>query len=96
MSQFETSPESQATYDALELAINNHFRQAWKDNEVLAAGDYIPQWALVIHYDDLNQAATSNGYDVESSKRLPPHALKGLLYEGIDWVTDRQSREDDD
>lgn len=64
----------------------------FEDSELAEDGDYIDSWAVVINYGNMNHDAMAGGYLVETFPlKTPPHAIKGLLREGIEWVQDAQS-----
>lgn len=89
------SEEAETTLALLETAIHNHFRQLWADGEVLSESDMITDWTVVVYSQDLDKVGTSSEYSVETSRGLPPHSIKGLLNEGIDWVVQRQEDPDE-
>lgn len=87
----ETRP-SDTLYDKMDQAIQEYFRQVFKENGVFEEGDYISSWALVVNFANLNRFdGAGSGYSVETMpSKNPPHATKGLLREGIDWVLEAQ------
>lgn len=88
-------PELEEKHRVLSDAIEDYFRAWWKHNDVEEPGDYIASWALVANFGNLRDPAPS-GYVVETGPTsLPPHAIKGLFSEGVDWTSERQLGEDD-
>lgn len=83
---------SDTLYDQLDRLIRDYFLQTFKENGVLEDGDYISTWAVVVNFGNLNRAdGMGAGYFVETMpQKNPPHATKGLLREGIDWVLEAQ------
>ena len=79
-------------HDKLDQLIQEYFKQHFKDNNALEEGDYIASWAVVVNYGNINQnQGMAVGYGVETMPlRNPPHATKGLLREGIDWILEAQ------
>lgn len=92
------SLEARAKYNAMEEAIKDYFLQLWEDHEAAERGDFIGDWAVVVHADNLLDNGVSQLYVVETATGMPPHHIKGLLSEGIDWVVDRvmEARDDDE
>lgn len=91
------SAEARATYDALEAAIEAHFRQLWADSEQTGKVDFIPDWAVVIYYEDMGtDEPQQGGYSVETRTNMRAHSIKGLLDEGKSWVDDLVYSDDDD
>lgn len=84
--------ESEILYDKLDALIQEYFKQTLKENGVLEDGDYIASWAVVVNFGNLNRNdGMGVGYSVETMPlKNPPHATKGLLREGIDWVLESQ------
>lgn len=87
---------SDDTLNALEDAISAHFKKLWEEGGVGVDEDYVGDWAVVIHFGSLSDELPSSGYSVETKRNMPPHHVKGLLSEGIDWVADAQEGEFDD
>lgn len=86
-------PETSDTlYDKLDKLIQEYVKTTFKEQGEAERGDYIASWALVVNYGDLELAeGFAGGYLVETMpQRNPPHATKGLLREGIDWVLEAQ------
>lgn len=85
----------QALYDELDAKIEEYLRAWWKENEVAESGDYIANWVLVANFGNINETAAS-GYIIESQpSNMPPHAIKGLLMEGVEWVCEMQEKAKD-
>lgn len=91
----EKEPESRSDeaggsslHDQLDKLIQEYFKKIFKDNNTLDDGDYIASWAIVVNYGNIDQnQGMASGYSVETMPiRNPPHATKGLLREGIDWI----------
>ncbi len=83
---------AETLYDKLDSLIQEYFKQSFKENGVLEDGDYIASWAIVVNFGNLNRNdGVGSGYSVASMPaKNPPHAVKGLLREGIDWVLEAQ------
>lgn len=88
--------KSDETLIELETAINNHFRAVWEEAGQTGETDYIPDWVVVIAYQDLAEGFRQAGYSVETRKEMHAHQIKGLLSEGIDWVEFEQHGGDDE
>lgn len=90
-----TPPHLQALYEELSVKIEEYFRAWWAERDVEEQGDYVNCWALVANFGNLN-APAPNGYIVETGPtNMPPHGIKGLLAEGVDWVVEMQDLESD-
>lgn len=88
-------PKLQAMHEELSTKIDEYFRAWWRENGVEEPGDYINAWALVANIGNLEQRSPA-GYIVETGPdNMPPHAIKGLFNEGIDWVCEQQEGEDE-
>lgn len=90
---------SDQTLEALESAINLHFKTLWVESGQGTTSDYIPDWLVVIHFQDLtveDDGPVSAGYSMETRRRMAPHAIRGLLEEGLDWLAEQRMREDDE
>ena len=93
----EWSPTTNRLYDELTSKIAEYMQSVFRDNDDDQVGDYVNSWALVINYGNVNIGGMPGEYLVEAfPPKSPPHATKGLLKEGIDWVRDAQKEEDDD
>ncbi len=91
----ESRPDAESTdtlYDKLDKLIQEYVKKTFQEQGEAERGDYIASWALVVNYGDLELAeGFAGGYLVETMpQRNPPHATKGLLREGIDWVLEAQ------
>jgi hypothetical protein len=82
----------ETAYEKLDKFIQEYVKKTFTDQGINEEGDYIASWALVVNYGNLDQSeGFAGGYLVESMPpKNPPHAIKGLLREGIDWVLDAQ------
>lgn len=92
-------PETVETlYDKLDKLIQEYVKKNFADQGLEEQGDYISSWALVVNYGNLDYAnGMAAGYLVETMPpKNPPHAIKGLLREGIDWVIEAQDGAFDD
>lgn len=89
------SEAADKTLQALEDAVNAHFKQVWEDAGELNQSDYIPDWAVVIAYQDLASESQQADYSVETRLGMHAHQIKGLLNEGIDFVIDAQQEAKD-
>lgn len=81
---------SDETLAALEQAINNHFAAVWDENDQTGEADYIPDWVVVVSFQDLSEGFKQAGYSVETRKEMHAHQIKGLLAEGLDWVDEQR------
>lgn len=80
-------------FEELDHLIQDYFQTWWVRNGVQEPGDYIASWAIVANFANIENGAAT-GYVVEASPQtMPPHAMKGLFLEGVDWVIDRQAGE---
>lgn len=91
----ESRPDEKSAktlYDELDSLIQEYFNQVFKENGSLEDGDYISSWAVVVNFGNLHQfGGAAVGYTVETMPiNNPPHATKGLLREGINWVLEAQ------
>lgn len=79
-------------YDQLDSLIQRYVKKSFADKGLEEKGDYIGSWSVVVNYGNLNyKNPAAAGYLVESMPlNSPPHAIKGLLREGIDWVIEQQ------
>ena len=79
-------------YDNLDKLIQEYVKKHFAEQGLEEQGDYIASWALVVNYGNLDRAdGFAGGYLVESMpQKNPPHATKGLLREGIDWILEAQ------
>lgn len=83
---------SDTLYDKLDKLIQEYFKKTFAEQGIEEEGDYIASWAVVVNYGNLGRAdGMAAGYVVETMPaKNPPHATKGLLREGIDWVLEAQ------
>lgn len=91
----ESRPDEESLetlYDQLDTLIQRYIKKNFQDKGLEETGDYIGSWSLVVNYGNLdNSNPAAAGYLVESMPlHSPPHAIKGLLREGIDWVLEQQ------
>lgn len=87
----EFSDKTNRLYEELNAKLNEYIQSVFEDTNDSEHGDYIDSWAVVLNYGNLNSNTMAGGYLVETfPNKMPPHALKGLLREGIKWVEDAQ------
>jgi len=80
----------QKMHDELSQKIEEYFQAWWAYRNDGDSGDYVSCWALVANFGNLSEASAA-GYIVETEPvNMPPHAMKGLLSEGVDWVCEMQ------
>ena len=88
----EWSEKTHTLFDELNVKINEYMNSIFEDSGEAEDGDYINSWAVVINYGNMNHDLMAGGYVVATfPHKTPPHAVKGLLREGIDWVIDAQN-----
>lgn len=86
---------SEETLAALEAAINLHFKTMWKESGDEGLADYIPDWAVVIAFQDFGDAdQKACAYSMETRSMMQPHAIRGLLEEGLDWLAEQRMSDD--
>lgn len=88
-------PDAETTetlYDKLDKLIQEYVKKTFAEQGLEESGDYIASWALVVNYGNLDRAdGFAGAYLVETMpQKNPPHATKGLLREGIDWIYEAQ------
>lgn len=90
-------PHLEKLHQELQAKVEEYFRAWWAEMpEGDDPEDYISSWIIVVNYGNLRHKSPS-GYTVEAfPSEMPPHAMKGLLNEGVDWVVDRQENADDE
>lgn len=83
---------SDSLYDKMDKAIQAYFNKVFEESEESEKGDYIAGWAIVVNYGNLEvNSGYAGDYLVEAMpQKTPPHALKGLLRQGIDEIMDIQ------
>lgn len=91
-SRSDDSETVDTLYDKLDKLIQEYVKKNFSDQGLEEQGDYIASWALVVNYGNLDRAdGFAGGYLVETMPaKNPPHATKGLLREGIDWILEAQ------
>lgn len=91
-SRSDDAETSETLYDKLDKLIQEYVKKNFSEQGLEEQGDYIASWALVVNYGNLDRAdGFAGGYLVESMpQKNPPHATKGLLREGIDWILEAQ------
>lgn len=79
---------SDSLYDKMDKAIQAYFKKVFEETEENKRGDYIAGWVIVVNYGDLEvNGGFAGDYLFEAMpQKTPPHALKGLLSQGIDEV----------
>jgi len=108
MSQIEESgdelaapetPTSAELFEQLDNLVSRYFKELWAESGQGESGDYISSWGLVAHFANMNDPIDrpSAGYICETSPTsMPPHSMKGLFSEGIDWVDEAQHMDEDE
>lgn len=87
----EWSEKTNKLFEELNTKLNEYIHSVFEDSDISEHGDYVDSWAVVVNYGNMNTGLMAGGYLVEAfPQRMPPHALKGLLREGIKWVEDAQ------
>lgn len=87
---------SEQTLQALEDAINLHFKTLWLEGGVQGGTDYIQDWVVIVASQDLSdEDGPMTEYSCETRERMAPHAIRGLLEEGLDWLADRRMSDQD-
>lgn len=94
----EPSEEMKSLYDELDTKIQNYIKKTFEDQGLSESGDYIAGWALVVNYGNIERTSSAaSGYIVEAMPaNSPPHVIKGIFREGIDWVAVQQDEALDD
>lgn len=88
----DDNPTTGELYEKLDKLIQEYVKLNFDEQGEAEEGDYIASWALVINYGNFDSGGGfPGGYMVEvMPQKNPPHATKGLLREGIDWVKEAQ------
>lgn len=93
----EWSDRTHQLYDELNAKLNEYVNSIFEDSNILKHGDYIDSWAVVVNYGNMNRNMMAGGYLVETfPHKTPPHAVKGLFREGVDWVEQAQMEDPDE
>lgn len=74
------------TQELLNQAVANHIQACFEDSEDGDVDFFINQWGIVINIGTLETGRSDEYYVKFNIASIPPHAMKGLLQEGIDEI----------